>query len=167
MTNSSSMQNAWHTWTYKANPPRVHRSSVVRASDRSTEDHRFNSGRGLRFFFFTRARAHVDFIIFHFFTELKIYHHMFTQHFVRSLLATRTREHFKLCTYLLSSYKYLVNLSTTVTVLPVYTAYSLLGKGNYLVNLSLGPLVNSLKLRGDCWEHFHAWTYLYAGWSLA
>ena len=87
---------------------------------------------------------------------------MFTQHFVRSLLVTRAREHFKLCTYLLSSYKYLVNLSTTVTVLPAYTAYSLLRKGNYLVNLSLGPGVNSLKLRGDCCEHFHTWTYLYA-----
>ena len=34
----------WHSW------PRVLRSSVIRASDRCTEDHRFNTCRGLRFF---------------------------------------------------------------------------------------------------------------------
>ena len=68
---------------------------------------------GAQVFFLTRARAYVDYIIFHFFTKLKIYHHMFTQHFAHSLLATRAREHFKLCAYLLSSQKsnYLVNLS--------------------------------------------------------
>ena len=39
-----------------AHSPRVLRSSVVRASDRCTEGHSFNSFRGLRFFSLFRAR---------------------------------------------------------------------------------------------------------------
>ena len=34
--------------------------------------------------------------------------------------ATRTREHFKLCAHLLSTYEYLVNQSTSVVVLREY-----------------------------------------------
>ena len=41
---------------YMAHSPRVLRSSVVRASDRCTEGHSFNSFRELRFFSLSRAR---------------------------------------------------------------------------------------------------------------
>ena len=47
--------------------------SVVRASDRCTEGHRFDSCQGLRFFL-VLCSWHVDHIISHFFTKLKIYH---------------------------------------------------------------------------------------------
>ena len=49
-------------------------SSVVRASDRCTEGHGFDSRWGLRFFFVPRSR-HVGYSIFsYFFSELKIHH---------------------------------------------------------------------------------------------
>ena len=143
MANPSSLQNACHTWTYKANPPQVHRSSVVIASDRSTEDHRFNSCRGLRVFFlpvlghmlitsffisspnwkftiiclhnifFSGLRPHfsrlnspfacLDFACsnYNFSKKNKRLVAVYTT-FVPSLLATRAREHFKLCAHLLS-----------------------------------------------------------------
>ena len=41
---------SWHEPCIWPSWPRVLRSSVVRASDRCTEDHMFNSCRGLRFF---------------------------------------------------------------------------------------------------------------------
>ena len=47
---------------------------MVRASDRCTEGHGFDSRRGLRFFFVPRSR-HAEYSIFsYFFSELKIHH---------------------------------------------------------------------------------------------
>ena len=63
--------------------PRVLHSSVVRVYDRCTEGHTFNSCRGLRFFFFVLSSWHVDDIMSHFFTEVKIYmyhHSIFIKH---------------------------------------------------------------------------------------
>ena len=49
--------------------------SCIRPSDRCTEGHRFNSCRGLRFFLCpTLCSWHVDRLISHVFTELKVYH---------------------------------------------------------------------------------------------
>ena len=49
-------------------------SSVVRAPDRCTEGHGFDSRRGLRFFFVPRSR-HAEYSIFsYFFSERKILH---------------------------------------------------------------------------------------------
>ena len=46
---------------------------------------------------------------------------LLNKHFVRSLRVTRSREHFKLCASLFSSYEYLVNLSIPVVLLRAYT----------------------------------------------
>ena len=46
---------------------------------------------------------------------------LLNEHFVRSLRATRAREHCKLCAHLLSGYEYLVNLSISVVVLHLYS----------------------------------------------
>ena len=62
-------------YMYMVGSPRVHRSSVVRVSERWKEGLRFNSSRGLSFFFFfVRCSWHVDHNASHFFTELKINH---------------------------------------------------------------------------------------------
>ena len=60
-------------YMYMTGSPRVHRSSVVRVSERCTEGLRFNP-LGDADFFFVRCSWHVDHNASHFFTELKINH---------------------------------------------------------------------------------------------
>ena len=48
---------------------------------------------------------------------------LLNKNFVRSLRATRAREHLKLSAHLLSSYEYLVNLSISVAVLRAYALH--------------------------------------------
>ena len=50
------------------------RSSVVRASDRCTEGHGFDSRRGLRFFSLSHARDKLNTVTNYSTTELNIYH---------------------------------------------------------------------------------------------
>ena len=66
-----------HEPCIRPNSLRVLRIAEVRASDRCTEGHCVSIPVGDSEFFFVQCSWHVDHIISHFFTELKIYHFSF------------------------------------------------------------------------------------------